>query len=56
VPIKAFEHAKKISIAVSSDPSHGGLPNCGIDDSDTTCEQTGVWSGTLTLTLARQGR
>lgn len=57
VPIRAIEHAQKISITVSSDPSHGGLPNCGITDSPgTTCSQTGAWQGTLTLTLARQGR
>jgi hypothetical protein len=58
VPKTVFEHARTVAITISSDPSHGPLPNCGVRPASTVssgssstvkCSQTGAWQGTLTL-------
>jgi hypothetical protein len=54
VPKTAIEHARTVSITISSDPNHGGLPNCGVVSATTVssgssstvkCSQTGAWQG-----------
>jgi hypothetical protein len=58
VPKTVFEHARTVTVTISSDPNSGPLPNCGVVPATTVssgasstvdCSQTGNWQGTLTL-------
>jgi hypothetical protein len=58
VPKTLFEYARTVAITISSDASHGSLPNCGVvpattvssgSSSTVKCSQAGAWQGTLTL-------
>jgi hypothetical protein len=53
IPISTFDTAKEIVITIS--PRSRITPNCGIKSPDTTCSESGIWQGTLTLTRARNG-
>ena len=58
VPKTVFEHAKKVTITISSEPGRGPKPNCGVapavivssgEQTTVHCSQAGAWQGKLTL-------
>jgi hypothetical protein len=54
VPKTAFVHSRRVVITISSDPTHGPKPNCGVVPASSggqtvKCSQTGEWQGKLTL-------
>jgi hypothetical protein len=58
VPISAFDTAKQVVVAISSDRTRGPQPNCGVNATNAPgvkCSQSGSWQGQLTLPRARNG-